>query len=440
MTGEVIVKRAGFSLAFPLLSFWLIVLLSGPAALGQAILADRDGRSSPQTLALPYAFYNEYFGFAGAYVYGLVGKPQPQSSLLGTAMAGTAGSGMIALVGRDVQMPGADRMFFDPVASVGFFSDTRSFINGNSNFPNARAGTNSSNPNNYIEGDGWDNYFRLRFKYVMPIGLGKTDIVTTYRLERGLLVEPRPPASHWNPLVSGKTYLELRPFYRNQQIDGDDGDEKSVTNGVDLNLYWDNRDFFVNPSTGHSLKLGLSRDFGLFDSSNSWTFLQAEFDQYFSLGETDWFRQRVLAFDVWTGNSPTWQVEPGDRIDNRPPAYAGATLGGLWRMRAYPSQRFSDKAGIYYAAELRLIPDWNPFPNWPLIQKYVGVEWLQVVPFVELGRVAPDWELENLHSSMKWDVGLGLRAWAKGLVVRLDTAASDESVAVQMMVSQPFQW
>lgn len=433
-------KRAGFSLALSLLGFWFVVLLCGPAALGQAILADRDGHSSPQTLALPYAFYNEYFGFAGAYIYGVVGKPQRQSALLGTAMAGTGGSGMIALVGRDIQMPGVDRLFFDPVASVGFFSDARSFINGNSNFPNARAGSNSSNSNNYIEGDGWDNFFRLRFKYVMPIGLGKSDIVTTYRIDRGLLVEPRPPASYWNPLVSGKTYLQLRPFYRNQQIDGNDGDVESVTNGIDLNLYWDNRDFFVNPSMGHSLKLGLSRDFGLFDSTNSWTFLQAEFDQYFSLGETDWFRQRVLAFDVWTGNSPTWQVEPGDRIDNRPPAYAGATLGGLWRMRAYPSQRFNDKAGIYYAAELRLIPHWNPFPDWPTIQKYVGVEWLQVVPFVELGRVAPDWDLENLHSSMKWDVGLGLRAWAKGLVVRLDTAVSNESAAVQMMVSQPFQW
>jgi hypothetical protein len=62
------------------------------------------------------------------------------------------------------------------------------------------------------------------------------------------------------------------------------------------------------------------------------------------------------------------------------------------------------------------------------------------VPFVEIGRVAPEWDLNNLHSSMKWDVGLGLRAMAKGLVVRVDTAGSDEGVGVQMMVSQPFQF
>ena len=88
-------------------------------------------------------------------------------------------------------------------------------------------------------------------------------------------------------------------------------------------------------------------------------------------------------------------------------------------MRGYPSQRFSDKAAIYYAAELRLIPDWNPFENWSRLQKHLGIQWLQFVPFVEIGRVAPVWSIERLHESMKWDVGLGVRFWAKGLVAAL---------------------
>jgi hypothetical protein len=41
---------------------------------------------------------------------------------------------------------------------------------------------------------------------------------------------------------------------------------------------------------------------------------------------------------------------------------------------------------------------------------------------------------------MKWCAGLGLRLWAKGLVVRIDTAVSEEQVGVQMMVAQPFQF
>ncbi len=68
------------------------------------------------------------------------------------------------------------------------------------------------------------------------------------------------------------------------------------------------------------------------------------------------------------------------------------------------------------------------------------MQWLQFAVFGEVGRVAPDWEFDELHSDMKWDVGIGLRAFAKGIVVRLDTAFSDEGVSVQMMVGQPFQF
>ena len=87
-----------------------------------------------------------------------------------------------------------------------------------------------------------------------------------------------------------------------------------------------------------------------------------------------------------------------------------------------------------------MIPEWNPFTKLPALQKHVGVQWLQFVPFVEIGRVASEWDLDELHSDMKWNVGLGLRAWAKGIVVRVDTAVSDEGVGVVMMVSQPFQF
>jgi hypothetical protein len=41
---------------------------------------------------------------------------------------------------------------------------------------------------------------------------------------------------------------------------------------------------------------------------------------------------------------------------------------------------------------------------------------------------------------MKWDVGFGVRAMAKGLVVRIDTAVSEEGFGVQMFVTQPFQF
>jgi hypothetical protein len=72
----------------------------------------------------------------------------------------------------------------------------------------------------------------------------------------------------------------------------------------------------------------------------------------------------VLALDFWTAYSPSWDHKPDGSIDHAPPPYTGSSLGGLWRMRDYPSQRYNDQAAIFYSAELRLIPEWNPFDHW----------------------------------------------------------------------------
>ena len=109
-------------------------------------------------------------------------------------------------------------------------------------------------------------------------------------------------------------------------------------------------------------------------------------------------------------------------------------------MRGFPSSRFSDKAAIYYAAEYRMIPKWNPFDDVAWMNKYLEIAWWQLVPFIEVGRVAPSWSFKELHSDMKWDVGFGLRVMAKELVVRIDTAVSKEEFGVQMMIGHPFQF
>jgi len=109
-------------------------------------------------------------------------------------------------------------------------------------------------------------------------------------------------------------------------------------------------------------------------------------------------------------------------------------------MRAYPRSRFNDQAAVYYCAEYRLTPKWHPLSEIDWLQNALELAWWQWVPFVEVGRVAEEWTLGELHSDMKWDVGFGVRAMAKGLVIRIDAAGCEEGFGIQMMVGQPFQF
>ena len=214
----------------------VLLAVAVPCA-GQGVFVGPDGKSEPRTLRLPYAFYNENFGFAGGFVYGKVGKPQKQAFMLATGIVGTKG-GMGFLVGRDIQMPLIDRLFLDPTVSVGYFSDNESYIDGNPDFPDERAGSNDSDEDNFVEGDGWDNFFRLKFKYLLPIGNGRDDIITTVKIKDGIPISEPKGGTSLNPFKSGRSFLEMRPFYRSQELEGDDIDTTVKTNGVDFSVFW----------------------------------------------------------------------------------------------------------------------------------------------------------------------------------------------------------
>lgn len=372
------------------------------------LLAPRAWAADAEVVRLPYAFWNENFGAAVGYAYAVQGRPQPQAALLGTVMAGDNGSVMVFAMGQDLLLFGSERLFFDPMLSIGRFDDLEAYVDGNPAFPDQRAGSHASDPQDFLQGRGDDTFVRLRFKYALPVG-------------------------------RGRSFAELRPFYRAQDIRTDEGfASEQNTNGVELGLLLDNRDAAADPTRGQALSVRLSRDFGWGDSSASWTNASLEYDHYLSLRPIAGFRQAVVALDAWTSWSPTWDVLADGTIAHRPPAFSGATLGGLFRMRAFPAQRFSDKAALYLGAELRMVPEWNPFARNARLQERLGVEWIQLVGFVEAGRVAP--AFDALFDDLHWDAGVGLRLSAKGLVGRLDLAWSDEGLGVQMMVGQPFQF
>ena len=56
--------------------YFLLIWLTSVSLYGQGVRVGPDGEVSKQTLSLPYAFYNENFGFAAGYAYGVVGQPR----------------------------------------------------------------------------------------------------------------------------------------------------------------------------------------------------------------------------------------------------------------------------------------------------------------------------------------------------------------------------
>jgi hypothetical protein len=232
--------------------------------------------------------------------------------LLGTAMTGSKGSALGFLMGRNLPIPGVQRLFVDPMMQAAYFGENDIYIDGNPDFPNELAGTNGSSQHNFVEGDGIDIFARARFKYLLPIGHGRDEIIPDYKFDRGLLVGGATGARSLNPLESGRSFVSLRPFYRNLQVDGDDVDETLKAGGIDFTLHWDNRDYPMNPSRGQAMTLEYSLDPGIVDES--WDVVQGELEHYVDLGKSTRFRQRTLAINFWAAHSLSWDETSSGEI------------------------------------------------------------------------------------------------------------------------------
>jgi hypothetical protein len=430
------------------LSSWCAAALAGGLLLpggasAQAILVDEDvaAREGRQAFIIPYAFHSDVIATAFGIAAGGRGILQEQDGLVINQIASTNGSIVTYLFGEAFRTPWTDRLFLSPRIMVGDFGAIDTYQDGNPEFPFERAGSNGSHEDNFIRSEGTDQWYRLGLRYVAPLGHGKDAPIPTYLLERGLLKEGAAGATSWNPLRSGRTLVELEPFYRGQDFDADLGSDELETGGVRLTLRHENVDFLPNPTRGSVKQLSVIYDWGVQDADSSYTLLELELAKYFDLGESDRFRQRVLALGFWTADTPTWEVDRvggAKVVTHRPPAFFGATLGGVSRLRGFPTARFNDKAAILYSAELRLVPRWHPLGDVAWIRRFARVDWWQAVGFAELGRVSEHWSVSELHSHMKWSAGVGLRFFVNHLVVRADVAFSHEGGEVQMMVSHPF--
>lgn len=423
-----------------------VALLLSQTAMAQVVALD-PGQSinDKRTGWLPYIFATDSLGTAIGVGGFSAGNFQPQAGAFGTAFVTSNESALLFGSLYNIRLGRDSRWFFDTSLLADHFTDQRFYAN----FPEPGkppAGSNDSDEEDFVSGVSNEVTFEANFKYRFPIGGLKDDPIAVYRMKQGLMQSGPVGGEEWNPMTSGQTTFGTRYFYTYRdlsdfvfnQSDNEPVDEllSAKTSGLDFWLEYDNTDFTRNPSRGSRQIVRWQQDFGWLDSDTKWTNLQADLSKYFDLGNSNWFRQKVLALNFWTSNSPSWEEEVGPD-DGRPLPNYGSRLGGFDRMRAYPSNRFHDKSAVYYSAELRLIPQTQPLRDLPLLN-YFEIDWWQLVPFVEAGRVGPDYNTDLFFKDLKWDVGIGLRLMAFRAVVRLDFAVGEEGGAVWAMVQQPF--
>ena len=396
-------------------------------------------RYGASTLVLPYAFYTPSDRFGGGFIWDVTGFAQPQTDTFGFAFANVNNTYGIQGGENDFQIKPIDRLFID--SEFGFFryDYDKIYIDGSRRFPTQPAGTNNSSDENFFKRRHSDDWGHVTLKYVLPIGGGRDVVINDFVLQDGLLKDGATGGKGWNPLTTGRTYLQLTPFYEYQLIERRVSDERFNENGLRFGAVYDNTDFILNPASGNITRLTVSRDFGLFDTSNPWTNIQGEFSQFIDLGKSKLFRQQVLAVDLWSSYSITWseRLVGGRRVlENSPPFYEGSVLGGDARLRGYADNRFWDRAAVYGSLELRLVPQWNPFKNIAILKK-ADITWLQWVIFAETGRVAPEYTPDILHH-LKGDAGFGVRMLANDTLIRFDVAASNEGFGVWARLNQAF--
>lgn len=396
---------------------------------------------SAESLILPFAFSTETMGLNLGLGVMASGYYQDQMTVGATGFGGEVSHGLGAGL-WNFRLPGTDRLYFSIVGMAGYYPDQRAYGNPKSEFHSPPvAGSNDSSIDDYVEADGASNWWEMKLEFALPIGATADSGFIDYKTKNGLLVSKPSGGDEWNPLTSGASVVVLRQFNRYQNFEQQNRFLEGAVHAVELGLLYDNTDFPVNPSKGSKQYISISHDAAWFESDHQWTFVEFDASKYYSLGESDYAYQRIVALNFWTGYSPTWEVEYNDkgqqRVKNAPSYNEGATLGGFYKMRGYNQNRFHDKAAIYMSAEYRYTLKYNPVEGVRWL-RFLKLDWFQVVPFIEMGRVAPEYTAKKLLSDLKYDGGVSLRAMMAGLVVRADVAASEEGGSLWVMVDHPF--
>jgi len=393
-----------------------------------------------ESLVLPFAFSTDDLGTifgVGAMATGLY---QQQMTVGGTVYGGSDTKGFGYAL-WDYRVLDSERFFLSSIGMMGEFPLLRAYAPLPGRYVQVpRPGSNDSSFDDFIHAEGSSNWWDVKLEYVLPWGSAQKQSMARYQLQGGILKNDVQQAD-WNPFKTGTSILIARQFNRYQQYRDEDGELSGAVHALELGLLYDNTDFPANPSQGSSQYIAFSYNPKWLESKEQWTFIEMEASKYFSLGANSFAKQNIVAINAWAGYSPSWQVTSDDAgnslVTNNAPFLEGATLGGMYRMRGFRQNRFHDKAAIYATAEYRMTLDYNPIANVRWL-KFLHLDWLQTVFYVEGGRVSPTFNRNTLFSDWKSDVGVSLRALTAGIVVRLDFTKSKEGTSTWLMVGHPF--
>ncbi|PSV23855.1 MULTISPECIES: BamA/TamA family outer membrane protein [unclassified Photobacterium] len=378
--------------------------------------------------AVPFMFSTDSMGLSiGA--AGVVKKAgQPQASLLVAGLVTDKGTWMTYLGAYNYALSADSRWLFGAELYSGDYKDFNYYV--------GKATQNDSHLDDRIIADAQESLYQLSARYILPIGQGKHDPI------QSALYPNRQLTGH-TPWESGVSSIDFRPFYQSRQFakntpnpPSDFSHNDSVW-GLETRFEWNNQNNTANPTQGSKSQFKLTYAPDTSDQTSWWKW---EINQswYLNLGKLDnLFDQQVLAFNVYTADTPSWNTTDSKHGYHRPPEYAGVKLGGLYRLRSFQTGRYVGRSAISYSAEYRVMPDWQPLSEWPVFNWY-SVPWWQWVAFADVGRVADSYNLSELHSDMKWSAGGAVRFQVEGVVVRTEMAWGSEESTFRVMVNQPF--
>lgn len=374
----------------------------------------------PDFAAVPFFFSSENLStaFGGAGVIKHAG--QVQASAMAIGLYTTNDSWVSYLNFNSYQLPNdlASNWLFGAEYYQAFYKEGVYYL------PSADSAFNHSQR---IITQGDESFTRLHIEYILPIANGANGAVAS--------MIPSKQAINWNPLTSGVTKIKLTPFMQSQSLLNAHF-EPTNTKGIELLLDWDNRDNGKNSSDGGQTSVKIRQGLAVNDAP-SWMTWEFEQSAFFSIGDNDLFRQQIIAANFYLADTPSWSSRNAEHQYQRPPSYAGISLGGYQQLRGYSTKRFFDRSAVLYSLEYRVQPHWQPLQEWPIFNFY-DVPWWQWVIFAEAGQISDRFSGSALHKDMKWSVGAGTRFEVESVVVRAELGVSQESNQFWVMISQPF--